>query len=342
MLCTLALVMRFPRVKAQGQGFYHCISGFVDGLLIFRTSDGRCSEAEEFLSLMRRREAFSGIQILDYILMNNHFHILCKVPEHKPLTQSELLERVEAGDGRERAQELREQLARYAQQPDGIEQSQGLLESYRRRMYDISIFNKELKGGFAQGYNRRHRRYGVLWAARFKSVLLEAGRAVTAISAYIELNPVRAGLCEDPKEYRYCGYAEAMVQGSELALEGIRTILGLPQTASREEIERAYRQLLYLKSGEATEGDPTAIDSAKAPEVVERERSKLSPEERLRCKIRCFSDGVILGSRTFVEFHWQRLKQRIRHKCNSGPIALNILGPAGLWVLRKLRVRAFG
>jgi putative transposase len=334
--------MRFPRVKAQGQGFYHCISGFVDGLVIFGTSEGRCLEAEDFLSRMRRAEALSGIQVLDYILMNNHFHLVCKVPEPKALTQAELLEHIETGDGPESAQALREQLARWAEQPGGMEQSQRLLESYRRRMYDISIFNKELKGGFAQGYNRRHKRYGVLWADRFKSVLLEEGRAVTAIGAYIELNPVRAGLCEDPKEYRYCGYAEAMSEGSEIALEGIRTLLGLPATASREEIERAYRQLLCLKSAEVKEANPPVVDSAKAPEIVEQEKDEASPQEQLRCKIRCFSDGVILGSRSFVEFHWQRLKQRIGNRCKSRPIALNILGPATLWVLRKMRVRAFG
>jgi putative transposase len=171
---------------------------------------------------------------------------------------------------------------------------------------------------------------------------LEGGRAVRAIAAYIELNPVRAGLCEDPKEYRYCGYAEAMVRGSEIALEGIRTLLSLPQTASREEIERAYRQLLNLKGAEGREDSPPAVESGKAQEIVEQEKCEPSLEERLRCKIRSFSDGVILGSRSFVEFHWQRLKQRIGQKCKSGPIALNILGPSGLWVLRKLRTRAFG
>jgi putative transposase len=342
MLYILTLVMRLPRVKAPGQGFYHCISGFVHGLSIFGTSNGRCWEAEEFLFQMRRRAAFSGIQILDYILINNHFHLVCKIPEPKVLTQSEFLERIEAGDGSERAQEVREQLARCAEQPEGIEQCKRLLEPYRRRMFDLSIFNKELKGGYAQGYNRRHKRYGVLWAERFKSVLLEEGRAVTAISAYIALNPVRASLCEDPKEYRYSGYAEAMVQGSEIALEGIRTIVGLPQSASREEIDRAYRQLLHLKGAEAAEDNPAAIDSAKAQEKLDREKGELPPTERLRCKIRCFTDGVILGSRSFVEFHWQRLKQRIGQKCKSGPVALNILGPAGLWVLRKMRARAFG
>jgi putative transposase len=334
--------MRFPRVKAQGQGFYHCVSGFVYGLFIFGPSGAPCLEAEEFLSLMRRREAFSGVQVLDYVLMNNHFHLVCKVPEPKALTQSEMLARIEAGDGSEHAQALRKQLAHCAGQPDGIEQSKRLLERYRRRMYDISIFNKELKGGYAQSYNRRHRRYGVLWADRFKSVLLEGGRAVRAISAYIELNPVRAGLCEDPKEYRYCGYAEAMVRGSEVALEGIRTILGLPQTASREEIDKAYRRLLNLKGREETEENPPAVDSANAQEVVEQEKGEPPLEERVRCKIRCFSNGVILGSRSFVEFHWQRLKQKIGQKCKSGPIAVSTFGPAGLWVLRKLRAHAFG
>lgn len=73
-----------------------------------------------------------------------------------------------------------------------------MLDRYRRRMYDISIFNKELKGGYAQGYNRRHKRYGVLSAERFKSVLLEGGRAVTAISTYIELNPTESSLGAAP------------------------------------------------------------------------------------------------------------------------------------------------
>ena len=54
------------------------------------------------------------------------------------------------------------------------------------------------------------------------------------------------------------------------------------------------------------------------------------------------SDGVILGSRAFVEFHCQRLKEKLGYKRQSVPIALEILGPGALWVFRKLRVRKFG
>jgi putative transposase len=53
---------------------------------------------------------------------------------------------------------------------------------------------------------------------------------LAAVAAYIELNPVRAGLCADPKDYRYSGYAEALAKGSLLARQAIRTILGQPET----------------------------------------------------------------------------------------------------------------
>jgi putative transposase len=291
---------------------------------------------------MRRLEAFSGVRVLTYVLMANHFHLLCEVPEPRLLSQSEVLERIQAGYGPSRVQALKEQLARFAEQPDALEQGNRLLEPYRKRMNDLSIFLKELKGRFAQWFNRRHGRYGTLWAERFKSLLLEGGRALATVAAYIELNPVRAALCADPKDYRYCGYAEALAQGSVLGHERIRTILGLPQTTSWEQLSREYRKHLFLRGAIATSHNPPAFDWAKAQEVVDQEQGELSLQERLRCKIRSFSDGVILGSHSFVESHCQRLKQKIGFKRQSGPTALKILGPAVLWVFRNLRVRKFG
>ena len=149
-----------------------------------------------------------------------------------------------------------------------------LLEPFRKRMNDISIFIKELKGRFAQWYNRRYGRYGALWAERFKSVLLEGGQAVAAIAAYIDLNPVRAGLCEDPKEYRYCGYAEAVAKGTAVAMEGIRVILGLPKTTSPEQVAAEYRKHLFLSGAVGSKNHPPAFDQAKAQAVVEQEKGE--------------------------------------------------------------------
>jgi len=115
--------MRFPRVKADGQAFYHCVSRVVDGRFIFQTSDHGSTEAEHFIKLMRRLEAFSGVRVLTYVLMSNHFHLLCEVPEPRTLSEAEVLDRVEAGYGRARRQALQEELARYRPQPDELEAS---------------------------------------------------------------------------------------------------------------------------------------------------------------------------------------------------------------------------
>ena len=137
--------MRFPRVKGEGRSFYHCISRVVEGRFIFGAS-----EAEQFLSLMRPLEAFSGVRVLTYVLMANHFHLLCEVPQAQELSEAELLQRIQAGYGPARRQALDQELARLRQQPDGAEQIQRRLQSYRRRMFDLSVFIKELKGRFAQ------------------------------------------------------------------------------------------------------------------------------------------------------------------------------------------------
>jgi hypothetical protein len=69
-------------------------------------------------------------------MMSNHFHLLCQVPQAQPLSELELLERIEAGYGRQRRQALERQLARWAEPAPGASQSSHqLLEPYRRRMY---------------------------------------------------------------------------------------------------------------------------------------------------------------------------------------------------------------
>jgi hypothetical protein len=71
-----------------------------------------------------------------------------------------------------------------------------LRESHLRRIWDMSAFMKALKQQFTQWFNRRHGRKGTLWKEHFKACSRNA-RATPA--ACIDLRPVRAGLCDDPK-----------------------------------------------------------------------------------------------------------------------------------------------
>jgi REP element-mobilizing transposase RayT len=76
--------MRFPRVKAEGQSFYHCISRVVDRRCIFQTTGYGSPKAERFVLLMRRLEAFTGVRVLTYTLMSNHFHLISLSVLSKP------------------------------------------------------------------------------------------------------------------------------------------------------------------------------------------------------------------------------------------------------------------
>ena len=57
--------------------------------------------------------------------------------------------------------------------------------------------------GFARYYNRRHDRRGYFWGDRFKSVIVDKGETLVNCLAYIDLNPMRAGLVDRPEDYRW-------------------------------------------------------------------------------------------------------------------------------------------
>jgi len=157
--------------------------------------------------MLWKMASFCGMEVITYCMMINHFHVLIRVPEPPELTDEQLIERIEALYGKRGALTLlaREAVAERGKIDEDIRRK--LLE----RMGDVSEFMKELKQRFSRWYNRKHERFGTLWAERFKSVVVEdQPSSVEAVAAYIDLNPVRAGLVEDPKDYRFCGYAAAV------------------------------------------------------------------------------------------------------------------------------------
>jgi len=70
-----------------------------------------------------------------------------------------------------------------------------------------ALMMKHLGQRYVQYVNRTYRRSGTLWEGRFKSCLAQADAYVLTCYRYIELNPVRAGIVSDPKDYRWSSYA---------------------------------------------------------------------------------------------------------------------------------------
>jgi putative transposase len=128
-------------------------------------------------------------------------------------------------------------------------------------------------------------------------VLIQGGQALAAIAAYVDLNPIRAGLCTDPKDYRYCGYAEAVAKPSSPRRSGIRTAVGLVDTASWNEVASCYRKFLFQTGLQSENKKRAGFNLQTVRRVVEQEEGQLSVAESLRCRVRYFSAGAILGSK---------------------------------------------
>lgn len=321
--------MRMARIKISGRGaVYHCISRVVGGEALLGDR-----EKEKLRQMLWAQAAFSGLEVLTYCLMSNHIHLLLRVPGTVVATDGQLVERALRFYGPQSpyVQTLQQALRVSGSLPEDLRA--GLV----RRRGDVSVFMKELKQRFSRWYNQQHRRFGTLWAERFRSLVVEdQPGALRAVAAYVDLNPVRAGLVVDPKDYRWSGYAEA-VAGHELARRGLASFHGKPDWAW---VGKAYRQVLLVTSGRAGSSAKVALDR----EAIGRQLARggeLTLGEVLRLRVRYFSDGVVLGSRNYVNEVFAEFRDRFgaRRKTGARPLrGLAVLGH--LATLRDLRVDA--
>jgi len=294
--------MRHARVKLEGNGCYHVVSRIVDRN--FRLTD---EEKEIFRKMMRKAEAFSGVRILTYALMSNHFHLLVEVPEKQEVPEVELIRRMRVLYGSAHVTNTLWQWDEWRKtgQAQLAEEAQARL---RARMGDISAFMKTLKQRYSISYNSRHKRKGTLWEDRFKSMLVEGSeRAKATVAAYIDLNPVRAKVVADPKEYRWSGYGEAC-GGGRAAREGLAAVhesRHLERKGAWRHVSGRYRVLLYISGEERREAytEKVVRPGISTPEVdrVLESGGRLLIQQALRCRVRYFTDGMAFGGKEFVD-----------------------------------------
>ena len=301
---------RTPRLIINGEaGVYHVMSRTaLDG---FPLGD---VEKDFMLDLIRQYSALYLVEILGFCLMDNHFHILVRMfPEHK-FTDEDIKKRylVFYGDDRTFAD--------------------GWIPSLREKLSNISEFVREIKVGFTRFYNKRHNRRGYFWGDRFKSVIVENGETLINCLAYIDLNPIRAGLVERPEDYRWnsLGYhIQTGNKGDFLSLD-----FGLKEFAVKTADERLryYRQFVYEKG---------CIDVSKGgqirEDIVEKVRKKgfeVSAVDRFRYRTRYFTDSGIIGSKSFVSRLYVDFKDHFASKHEKKPKPIGGLG--GIYSLKRL------
>lgn len=352
--------MRQPRIYAPEDlevAYYHCVSRVVDRRRVMGPV-----EKEQFRELMRFYERFSCVRVVTYCLMDNHFHLLVEVPRRPDEAPSEqwIVDHVGRCYGSAERADLVNRLDQL-RKAGALAEVEAVLDGYRERLWNISAFLKTLKQRFTQWFNRRHDRTGTLWEGRFGSTLIEGGgTALESVAAYIDLNPVRAGVVDDPAAYRWCGYAEALAgagRGRRRAVEGIAVAASTaaiePSCGSSRRgdggnrILETYRAVLFGRS--ETRGGPddpaAAASSGRArrrridPERIEavlESGGRLSRVELLRCRIRYFTQGVAVGGRSFVERVFLDSRRCFGPARSSGARPMHDAEALGLFSLRQL------
>ncbi|NCD34799.1 MAG: hypothetical protein EOL87_15455, partial [Spartobacteria bacterium] len=207
---------------------------------------------------------------------------------------------------------------------------------FRRRMHDISEFMKQIKQRFTCWYHRTHGTKGGLWQDRFKSVLVEDGAALRTMAAYIEMNPVRAGLVDDPKAYRFCGFGEAM-EGGVLARRGIeRVAQEIEQGEGWEMVSQSYFEHVLMYEEVRNNRNLVYMDQDLLREKMRR-RTALTKFERLMCRCRYYSHGQVVGSREFVEDFFAENRDYFGPKRKQGRKKVRD-GLGDLFAIREVRL----
>lgn len=348
--------MSRPRLLGwQDENCYHIVSRTTGQDLLFGPA-----EREQFALMMTKVAQFCAVEMLTWCCLSNHFHLLVRIPRNDQLKlqlrsdRSAFLTHLtilySPAEVRTIAAEL-EQLEQSAAS-DQQQQAQRLVESYLSRIGDLSNFVKELKQRFSIYYNDRHKRHGTLWSERFRSVLVENSAAtLRTVATYIDLNPIRAGLVEDPADYRWCGYAQAL-SGHRQAKAGIRAIVAVPHrgcdgpgakenstgnvtTAKRrpqplsswQDVAANYRLALFGHAAQSEHADGKVLRKGTSQEAlleVIEAGGKLPAWQLFRLRVRYLTEGVALGSADFlrgtVDHQAQRLganQKTVGHPCRG-------------------------
>ena len=328
---------------------YHLISRVVDRRMAFGPE-----EKEKFGMFMRMIEKFTGCRVLSYCVMSNHFHLLLEVPPmpNGGLPDEMFLGRLGVLYSKARVEAVGESLRTAREAGDDAEAAR-IVGQYSYRMHDLSEFMKALLQRFSHWFNRTHGRTGRLWEQRFKSVLVEDGVAARTMAAYIDLNPVRAGLCKDPADYRWSSYAEA-VAGGQLARAGLVRALrgheghaGTARAWAQGGLAKEYRAIL-LGQGVEVKVDGRVKRQGMNRDVAERElaamesrRCDVSISKLIRHRVRYFSDGAVIGGRGFVDEVFRECRDRFGANRKSGarkPRGALAALSGEVWTARDLRV----
>ena len=274
--------MRQARIKPEETDcFVHAYNRAAGHLGDYPFQD---AHKEFFINFLRKLARLYTVEPLAYQVMGNHFHLLLYVPAGL-LSVEAAVERFHA----------------YHEGKKLILATSPKAEELPSKLRDISSFMKDLQQGFTRWFNRSGAvpRRGHLWQERFKSTLLEGGRATWDCWKYIEMNPVRAHMVQDAADYRFSSYGAWCGKGDHPFVDSAVKLLlprlqGLLPVMDMAGVHKELRKEFARFTAQEKKLEPAEI----VRQIRSAEKQKFTT--CLDRRVRYWVDGLVIGSDIFV------------------------------------------
>jgi len=243
------------------------------------------AEKEKLFSLALELPRFYSIKLLSVVVLGNHYHMLCAVPATPP-TRTQVMRNWHATHGEGK------------QEPDWDDPQ--VVDALAERMGSVSSFIADLQQRFTSWFNRTRPegRRGRIWAGRCKDLILERDTSLWPCLAYVETNPMRAGLAELPGDYPFSTWGRMTDKGTHPFATNLARHLrpSLGRVAKDWPTKRVIAELTAQMTQRVTTRPDDSVLAEEEAMLHSRSRFPIT----LRHRIRHWTDGVVIGSEPFV------------------------------------------
>jgi REP element-mobilizing transposase RayT len=271
-------------ISLQDTPYYHVISRCVRRACLWGQDEfaGRdySHRKQWVVDRLAQLAGIFAIEVCAYAVMSNHYHLVLYVDREKAKrwTSQEVIHR-----WRQLHHEppLIERYQQYDVLPAEREAAESIIATWRERLFDISWFMRHLNEYLARRANAEDACTGRFWEGRFKSqALLDEAGLLTAM-AYVDLNPIRAGVAKSPEQSEFTSIYQRIQQmipaRAEKRLDASRVRLRcFVDQAQNKKAAIPYTSLDYLQlidwSGRSIREDKRGHIDAKLPPILSRLR----------------------------------------------------------------------